>query len=314
MKQLLDDDQRGQVGIGTLIVFIAMVLVAAIAAGVLINTAGFLQNQAEDTGTESTEQVADNLNVITEVGTVNYDDNINEIRVGVQPAAGADDVNLAELTVQYVSDGEFENLVVGADTQGQTLDGDQAGGDTDPSSVYLTTDSQATYVVDLVTAENDGDLVMTDSSDRYELVVPLGITADSWGTTSTETDDGLSCESCSSGITGVDSGDILSVDTNNNIVSIDDATTTNGVDDFKISDPDKGFVEWTGADGTNLDSDTIDYTYSDYPGNDQDTLQPLDEGEEVELTITTEVGSQTVAFLQVPDSLSGEDTGTTVNL
>ncbi|MXR20603.1 archaellin/type IV pilin N-terminal domain-containing protein, partial [Halobacterium bonnevillei] len=66
-----DEEERGQVGIGTLIVFIAMVLVAAIAAGVLINTAGVLQTQAEDTGQDSTDQVANNINVIGAVGEVN---------------------------------------------------------------------------------------------------------------------------------------------------------------------------------------------------------------------------------------------------
>ncbi|MFC7058110.1 archaellin/type IV pilin N-terminal domain-containing protein [Halovenus salina] len=126
------ENERGQVGIGTLIVFIAMVLVAAIAAGVLINTAGFLQTQAQDTGTESTAQVANNLNVITEVGNVSGNDNINELRLGVQPAAGAGDVNLAKLTLQYVSDNEFANIVVGNKSAGGL-----ATGDTRPGNVVL---------------------------------------------------------------------------------------------------------------------------------------------------------------------------------
>ena len=43
-------------------------------------------------------------------------------------------------------------------------------------------------------------------------------------------------------------------------------------------------------------------------------LKALDEGEDVEITITTEVGAQTVAFLQIPDSLAGDDAGSNVNL
>ncbi|WP_122089586.1 archaellin/type IV pilin N-terminal domain-containing protein [Halalkalicoccus subterraneus] len=95
--------ERGQVGIGTLIVFIAMVLVAAIAAGVLINTAGFLQTQAEDTGTESTEQVSDRVQVLSSTGTVTGG-SAEAVELTIQKAPGAGDIVLDQLFIEWVGD------------------------------------------------------------------------------------------------------------------------------------------------------------------------------------------------------------------
>jgi flagellin FlaB len=114
------DEERGQVGIGTLIVFIALVLVAAIAAGVLINTAGFLQSQAESTGEESTQQVSNNINVVSKVGTT-VDDTaspaeVTEARLTLSLAPGADPINLDDTRFQYVNDSA--NSVTGDATPG----------------------------------------------------------------------------------------------------------------------------------------------------------------------------------------------------
>ncbi len=144
------DDDRGQVGIGTLIVFIALVLVAAIAAGVLINTAGFLQTQAEATGEESTQQVSDNLDIESVLGNASSGQ-VDDIEVVVSQSPGADDINLSEMTIDYLGPD-------GAATLTHDNSGDVASGN---------------YNLSVVTAEAEGDNILSDNADRYKVTLEL---------------------------------------------------------------------------------------------------------------------------------------------
>jgi len=102
---MFNTDNRGQVGIGTLIVFIAMVLVAAIAAGVLINTAGLLQAQAQQTGAETTSEVSDRLQIGNVVGITNASgkEKIELLNASVRLAAGSDPINLTKASYTLAS-------------------------------------------------------------------------------------------------------------------------------------------------------------------------------------------------------------------
>ncbi len=156
---ITNKQERGQVGIGTLIVFIAMVLVAAIAAGVLINTAGFLQSQAEATGEESTDLVSERIDVTSTVGIVGADDELAEIRVGVAGAPGADQIDLSETTIQAVGPEGQANLVMADEDD----DFDGTLGDADDATdledgVFGVQDSEGDFTDEAVL---DGDASLT---------------------------------------------------------------------------------------------------------------------------------------------------------
>jgi flagellin FlaB len=99
----------GSIGIGAMIVFIAMVLVAGIAASVLIQTSTRLETQAMASGQETISEVSTGIAVDSVEGhksgtTLNY------IVIEVRPRAGSQDVDLTE-TVLELSDSTTKNLM-----------------------------------------------------------------------------------------------------------------------------------------------------------------------------------------------------------
>ena len=237
-------DDRGQVGIGTLIVFIAMVLVAAIAAGVLINTAGFLQTQAEATGEESTAQVSDQVQAVNEVGFTNVStddfgqtdfslsastgdgpdpDEIHRVEMTVQKSPGANAIDLDQATIEYLGDGAQTLTHTDVNFTGDDID----------SGANLNETDEAFFATREVRGDSGSDVLIGDD-DRTAIVIPLGEYA-----------------------YDTEAGD--------------------------------GDADWLNAENQTLTQPEL-----------------LQEGDEVELTITTAQGTQTVVSLNAPDIINDD--------
>ena len=145
-------EDRGQVGIGTLIVFIAMVLVAAIAAGVLINTAGFLQTKSEQTGQESSAQVSNRVQVVSGFGTV-ANEQVTQINLTVMRGSGSDDINLSAATIEWIGPDTAKTLTYG----GNASNGDTA--------------SASQFVVGNIKDTDSSQPVLNSQNDRLKIVL-----------------------------------------------------------------------------------------------------------------------------------------------
>lgn len=98
----LKADDIGDMGIGAMIVFIAMVLVAGIAASVLIQTANRLEIQAMQTGQETIGEVSTGLGVTAISGhrTDDADDNLDYMTITIKPRSGSFSIDLEQTYIE----------------------------------------------------------------------------------------------------------------------------------------------------------------------------------------------------------------------
>lgn len=107
LKMEEEKEKKAAQGIGTLIIFIALILVAAVAAGVLIQTAASLQSKSLDVGRQSQEKIATDLEVSqvyvldTSDGVING--GVDNFTVVVRLGTGSSPIKLAETLIRLDS-------------------------------------------------------------------------------------------------------------------------------------------------------------------------------------------------------------------
>jgi len=151
-KLIMKKDTRAQVGIGTLIIFIAMVLVAAVAAAVLIQTSGVLQQKAQATGKQATQEVSSNLIIknIEGVRAKTTDTNLSstidivKLRVGLNVGSAPVDIN--QVVISITDGATANNLIYAANDK--TYDYDMANFSSSATAsvnlAFLLNDTQTT--------------------------------------------------------------------------------------------------------------------------------------------------------------------------
>ena len=125
---LLKRNDIGAIGIGALIVFIAMVLVAGIAASVLIQTSTSLQTQALRTGSQTTTTAASGI-LVEGVEGYNESGAITKLAIEIRPRAGSPDLDL-RTTIIELSDSDNKYVLAydsNAFTLAETINADVFG-------------------------------------------------------------------------------------------------------------------------------------------------------------------------------------------
>jgi flagellin FlaB len=178
----LKADDIGDMGIGAMIVFIAMVLVAGIAASVLIQTANRLEIQAMQTGQETIGEVSTGLGVVTITGYKGVE-NLSLMTIAVQPRSGSFSIDLGQT---YIELSDSDKKVILTYESAEFHDTDEINGDMFTAGFYDGLGATTFGIIVLEDADgslaaatpviNKGDqVVLTINLDLVFTADPLGL-------------------------------------------------------------------------------------------------------------------------------------------
>ena len=143
--------RRGQIGAGTIVILIAVLIVAATTAGVLFNVTGVLQSQAGSAGDTVTSEVESPIQIVALTGRVDGTAEppaVNRTRV-VVALDGAQSADLEDATVHLETSAGFYDLVYS------------------PSGAV----EGESYGIDPISDPDGSTPVLSESEDRFAVVL-----------------------------------------------------------------------------------------------------------------------------------------------
>jgi len=184
---ILKEKDVGSIGIGAMIVFIAMVLVAGIAASVLIQTSTSLESQAMATGQETTAEVSSGICVVNIEGHKSGS-TLDLLAIAVRPRAGSSDIDLAQCIIE-ISDSATKNFLTYDGSTcvqeegilGNLFDSNDYPGDATSFTIIVLEDADSSCSSSASAVINSGDLVVLGVS-TTQCFSGLATREDIWGT------------------------------------------------------------------------------------------------------------------------------------
>ena len=162
----------GSIGIGAMIVFIALILVAAVASAVIIQTGEKLQQNAQQSGSDTQQEISGKISIIT-VWVGDQTAGVEEITMGFELAPGSEPITNTDVHWSVIcDDGAGTPAVADGDLSTATnLDGTAiAGGTFSPGE---------TYMIDLVVGGGAQDTCAPALNEEHQMT----IAADGGGST-----------------------------------------------------------------------------------------------------------------------------------
>jgi flagellin-like protein len=156
--------KKAIMGVETLILFIAMILVAAVAAGVLIRTGDVLQQKALAVGSQTSKRVAEVLDISRLIASDGSDGSIEHFEATVKLSGASEPIKFDSTYIRFVSNGNAINMRYNNESGNYFTNKEREYGKIDSNYKNLSVDFDEDYIEDYVRVYNSTHLVFNLSS------------------------------------------------------------------------------------------------------------------------------------------------------